>query len=194
MSRARKTRPLPVNPEYAGRLRYEHVYTAPVLHELRISTLNGTPVDPDRFIHVIEILEETLRMADKCQTTPARGLKNTNMAAEEIAEVIQTISLSHVDVQDEIKKAEKQFESRYDDAQKEVANVAAEHAVIVADHCKEIDELRAVVTAVRSTLALQNEDAARAQDVITQQREEIAQLTRILAAMRATNPLKKRGT
>ncbi len=173
MARATKKKPLPENaPDYSGRVAWECVLTAPVLRELRVSTLVGAPVDPDRHILLIETLEEILEVASKKQVTPRYATKSANLAAEEIPGVIAAIDERRAEAVDEAEKAEKSFESRYDDAVKDAANTAAEHATIVADHCKEIDALRREVALAEHNLA---------------------EATRMVEALRAEKPLKVRG-
>lgn len=179
MSRARKKKPLTSAPDYTGRASWECVLTAPVLRELRVSTLVGAPVDPDKFIHVIETLEEILDGAQEAQISPRHGLVNANLAAEEVPGVIIELRSASTDAADEVEKAEKQFDDRYDDAQKEAANAAAEHATIVADHCKEIDELRKRV-----------ELAEHREKVLG---DACLGLERMLELLRAEKPMKVRG-
>lgn len=136
------------------------------LRDHRLNAVIRGTVDPELFVTVLEILEETITATSESEPC------DDFLVAEEIPQCIRSIEEARRVAREDIDERVTEVEEKY-------AVLEERHKGAHRDHSEEMDELRK-----RLDLAERERDELRVQ---------VDQFGRMLATMRATKPLRKRG-
>lgn len=141
MARARKKKIEPPKlPVWSARDRNTQT-TGTVLREMRVSTLVGAPVDPDKHIELIETLEALL---DATNASKLFKLEST-LTVEALPEAIARLEEERVDgSEDQVKEIARLTEYADD--------LEASHAKARKEHAAELDALHEKLDAMRALL------------------------------------------